>query len=258
MTSFSPNAVGIVEMRSSTSSPSGDSVLMRPSCGRRFLDDLHPREQLDPRRHRDQHRLRDRVDLMQHAVDAEAHDARRRAAARCGCRRRAARTRTATASRRCGRRAGRWRRGGRACPARPAARSCARATSSPFVVLLRLLHRAGEVVELAQVALDVGRIGEDELDLALHHLLEVVRPRAHERLGWSPRSRVSAVDGDRQDAEALRVRVGHRRVTAPRSIFSGSMCRYGTLSLPASHSTSDSSVIILCGGLARLPAAAPQ
>ena len=36
MTIFSPNAVGIVEIRNSTSSPSGVSVLMRPSCGRRF------------------------------------------------------------------------------------------------------------------------------------------------------------------------------------------------------------------------------
>jgi hypothetical protein len=36
ITSFSPNAVGIVEIRSSTSSPSGVTVLMRPSCGRRF------------------------------------------------------------------------------------------------------------------------------------------------------------------------------------------------------------------------------
>ena len=36
ITSFSPNAVGIVDSRSSTSSPSGVRVLMRPSCGRRF------------------------------------------------------------------------------------------------------------------------------------------------------------------------------------------------------------------------------
>ena len=36
MTTFSPNAVGIVEMRSSISWPSGDMVLIRPSCGRRF------------------------------------------------------------------------------------------------------------------------------------------------------------------------------------------------------------------------------
>jgi hypothetical protein len=31
MTIFSPNAVGIVEMRNSISCPSGDTVLMRPS-----------------------------------------------------------------------------------------------------------------------------------------------------------------------------------------------------------------------------------
>ena len=36
ITIFSPNAVGMVEIRSSTSCPSGDTVLMRPSCGRRF------------------------------------------------------------------------------------------------------------------------------------------------------------------------------------------------------------------------------
>ena len=36
ITSFSPNAVGSVERRSSTSWPSAVRVLMRPSCGRRF------------------------------------------------------------------------------------------------------------------------------------------------------------------------------------------------------------------------------
>jgi hypothetical protein len=35
ITSFSPNAVGSVEMRSSTS-PEAVLVLIRPSCGRRF------------------------------------------------------------------------------------------------------------------------------------------------------------------------------------------------------------------------------
>src|SRR5690349_1293406 len=68
MTIFSPNAVGIVEIRSSTSSPSGVTVLMRP-----LFADLHSSEQLDPRRDRRQHRLRYRIDLMQHAVDQEAH-----------------------------------------------------------------------------------------------------------------------------------------------------------------------------------------
>jgi hypothetical protein len=34
ITSFSPKAVGIVDRRSSTSSPSGVTVFMRPSCGR--------------------------------------------------------------------------------------------------------------------------------------------------------------------------------------------------------------------------------
>ena len=36
MTSFSPNAVGSVDSRSSTSWPEAARVLMRPSCGRRF------------------------------------------------------------------------------------------------------------------------------------------------------------------------------------------------------------------------------
>ncbi|MNC87404.1 hypothetical protein D3C83_31280 [compost metagenome] len=36
ITSFSPKAVGSVDRRSSTSSPSAVRVLMRPSCGRRF------------------------------------------------------------------------------------------------------------------------------------------------------------------------------------------------------------------------------
>jgi hypothetical protein len=36
ITIFSPNAVGSVDRRISTSSPRGLRVLMRPSCGRRF------------------------------------------------------------------------------------------------------------------------------------------------------------------------------------------------------------------------------
>ncbi len=36
ITSFSPNAVGSVEMRSSMSPDCAARVLMRPSCGRRF------------------------------------------------------------------------------------------------------------------------------------------------------------------------------------------------------------------------------
>jgi hypothetical protein len=36
ITTFSPKAVGIVEIRNSTSSPAGVMVLIRPSCGRRF------------------------------------------------------------------------------------------------------------------------------------------------------------------------------------------------------------------------------
>ncbi len=75
MTIFSPKAVGIVEMRSSiflaVRRDRLDAAVLRPA----LLDDLHAREQLDPRRHRNEHRRRDRVHLVQHAVDAKAHDA---------------------------------------------------------------------------------------------------------------------------------------------------------------------------------------
>src|SRR6266511_1785196 len=47
-----------------------DPPVLRPP----LLDDFHAREQLDAARHREQHRIGDRVDLMQHAVDAETHD----------------------------------------------------------------------------------------------------------------------------------------------------------------------------------------
>ena len=74
ITSFSPNAVGSVEMRSSTSCrPRArlDAPVLRPA----LLDHVHAREDLDAARHRREHRRRDLVDLVQHAVDAEAHDA---------------------------------------------------------------------------------------------------------------------------------------------------------------------------------------
>ena len=51
-----------------------------------------------------------------------------------------------------------------------------------LALLVRALHRACEVEELADVAPDLDRIGEDELHLPLDHLLEVVGPGAHERL----------------------------------------------------------------------------
>ena len=75
ITSFSPNAVGRVDRRSSTSCPSAVRVLMRPSCGRRFSTTSMRPEHLDAAGHRGHHRHRDLVDLVQHAVDAEAHDA---------------------------------------------------------------------------------------------------------------------------------------------------------------------------------------
>ena len=73
ITSFSPKAVGRVDRRSSTSSPSGvrglDAAVLRAA----LLDHVHAPEDLDAAGHRRHHRRRDLVDLVQHAVDAEAH-----------------------------------------------------------------------------------------------------------------------------------------------------------------------------------------
>jgi hypothetical protein len=55
--------------------------------------------------------------------------------------------------------------------------------------LLRLLHRARKVVELAQEAPDILRIGEGELHLDLQDLLELVGPVPDERLGGRDRQR---------------------------------------------------------------------
>jgi hypothetical protein len=46
-----------------------------PVLGPALLDHVHAREDLDAAGHRREHRGRDLVDLVQHAVDAEAHDA---------------------------------------------------------------------------------------------------------------------------------------------------------------------------------------
>jgi hypothetical protein len=92
------------------------------------------------------------------------------------------------------------------------------------VALGRLPARAsstGEVEELAHVPPDVLRVAEDELHLPLDHLR---RSSAHARTNGSLVATVtSAVDRDRQDAEALGVRVRHRLRHGRRSIFSGSM-----------------------------------
>ena len=76
-------------------------------------------------------------------------------------------------------------------------------------VLLRLFHRAREIEEFADVAPDVGRVGEDQLDVELQDARELVGPRAHERLAGRDRE-CHAVDCDRQDPVAFRVRIGHR------------------------------------------------
>ena len=73
MTTFSPKAVGSVETRSSTSRPSR-SVLMRPSCGLRFSE-MSMRESIFTRETMGGvHPRRQRVDGVQHAVDAQAHE----------------------------------------------------------------------------------------------------------------------------------------------------------------------------------------
>ncbi len=75
ITSFSPNAVGRVDNRSSTSWPVGrarlDPAILRPA----LLDHVHAAENLDAAGHGVQHRHRNLIHLMQHAVDAKADDA---------------------------------------------------------------------------------------------------------------------------------------------------------------------------------------
>ena len=75
--------------------------------------------------------------------------------------------------------------------------------------VLRALHRARQVVELAQIALDVLRIAEDELDVELEDLLELLGEAPHERLAGGDRER-HPIDRDRENAKTLRVRVAHR------------------------------------------------
>ncbi len=208
ITIFSPNAVGIVEIRSSTSLPSGVTVLMRPSCGRRFSTISIRASSL----------IRDviamstgvgnRVDLLQHAVDAEAHQTDVAARLDVDV--------------------------GRALLERVLPQpvddvddvavvgveiaalaqfdqllEIARERQLTGRDLLRLLHRPGEVVELAEVAPDVLRIGEDLLDLELQHLRQLVGPGADEGLAGGDRER-GARHLHRQDPVALGVGVRHR------------------------------------------------
>ena len=173
-----------------------------------LLDDLHPREELDPGRHRDQHRRGNGVDLVQHAVDAKAHlpGVAPRLDVDVG---------GALLE--------------RVLPEpvddvddvavvgvelallaeRDELLEVAGERHRALRGLLRLLHRAGEVVELAQVAPDVLRIGEDELHVELQDLLELVGPVADERLRRGHRQR-RAGHLDRQDPVPFRVGVGHR------------------------------------------------
>ena len=75
--------------------------------------------------------------------------------------------------------------------------------------LRRLLDRSREGKELAQVALDVRGIGEDELYLEVQDLLELFRPGAHERLARRY-GQLAVADRDRQNAVALGIGIGHR------------------------------------------------
>src|SRR2546427_312261 len=68
-TAFSPNAVGMVETRSSTSRPPW-SRLMRPP----LLGEVAAGEELDARDHRLVHDLRDQVHVVQDPVDPEADE----------------------------------------------------------------------------------------------------------------------------------------------------------------------------------------
>ena len=157
------------------------------------LDDLHARQELDAAGHRQQHRDRNRVDLVQDAVDAETHDAK--VAPRLDVDVGSALLEgvlpqpvddvddvlvvgveiAAVAE-------------------LDQLLEIARQRDLAPRRLLRLFHRPGEGEELADVAADVLRIGEDELDSAVQDLLELVGPRAHERLAgrdrqharWSP------------------------------------------------------------------------
>ena len=85
----------------------------------------------------------------------------------------------------------------------------ARERDVAFLRGLRLLHRAREVEELDQVAADVGRIGEHQLDRHLEDLLELVGPGAHERLAGGDLQH-RALQLHRQDPVALGIGVRHR------------------------------------------------
>ena len=208
ITNFSPNAVGIVEIRSSTSWPSGASVLMRPSCGRRFSTISMRARSL----------IRDVIAISTGAGMAYTW-----------CSTPSMRKRTRPTSRR----GSMWMSDARCsnaychsqstmwttcwslasrCPCLPSSTSCSKLPTAQLSLVrrLRALHRAGEVEEFAQVTLDVGRVREDELDLELEDLGEFVGPRTDERLAGRHRQR-TPVDGHRKDPVTLGVGIGHRR-----------------------------------------------
>ncbi len=137
------------------------------------------------------------------------------------------------------------------CPARPAARSWT-ARSCRRAALGRALDRLGEVVELDLVALDVRGLAITRRISQLGDALRAPSPtRARTARGRD--HHFLAGDADRQDAEARRVGDDITSVTAEKSIFSGSMCRYSRPTRLASHSVSVSSASGLCGGAGALP-----
>ncbi len=186
----------------------GHARLDAPVLGAALLHHVHAAEDLDAAGHGVQHRHGDLVDLVQHPVDAEAHDAQLPPRLDMDV-------------------AGPLLEGvlpepvddaddvlvvGVELAVGPAQLhellEIRQARRRLVPRLHRLLHRAGEVVELHQVAVDVERVGDDAADLLAQDGLQLRLPLAHVGLGGGdhhfPRG-----DLQRQDAEARRVGVGN-------------------------------------------------
>ncbi len=180
-----------------------DAPVLRPA----LLHHVHAREDLDAARHGDEDRRGNLVDLVQHAVDAEAHDALLAARLDVDVARAllegvgpepvddAHHVRVVRVD-----------------------RLVALAELDELLeigeaaraggVLSRPLDRLRQVVELDLIALDVERVGDDALDVALDDRRELLLPVAHMGLGRGD-DRFLAAHADRQDAKARRVRGGH-------------------------------------------------
>ena len=174
-----------------------DPSILRPAA----LDDLHPRQQLDPRHHRDQHRRWNLVRLVEHAVDAEADNPFvatrlemnvRRALVECVLPQPVDDVDDVAVVR-------------IERPLRAQLDQLLEVRRDRPILdlhLPRALDRLREVVELGEEPIDVERIGEDQLDVQMQDLLELVGPCANERLRRCHEQLV-LVHGDRQDPIAL-------------------------------------------------------